>query len=200
MKIQRQYYETLTNEKMCLLDLDSADKKIYDKMVEYYQSKPSFFEFDRFCSNIVLKPLEKKLSRSDIIRTPIYEICRDLHSRLGIEQGLLRKSDYRDILRKIILENFDSYYKFCKHTGIDEGFLSNVLNKKKSFSIENLESILDKIGYVIEIRKKHPISFKKFDHKRFSKKRLENNSKELSCRPLIAHRTDSASSIHFLKD
>lgn len=63
-------------------------------------------------------------------------------------------TDYRDILAKIISEKYSSRYQFCKTIGIDEAFLSNVLSKKKHFSLKNLEDILEKIGYEIDFIKK----------------------------------------------
>lgn len=62
--------------------------------------------------------------------------------------------DYRDLLAKIISEKYLSRYQFCRVIGIDEAFLSNVLNKKKHFSLKNLEEILAKIGYEISMVKK----------------------------------------------
>lgn len=103
---------------------------------------------------MVLKVFGEKLSKEAITKTPLYKICQDMESRLGIEEGYIRQPDYRDLLAKIIHENFSSRYQFCKTTGIDEAFLSNVLSRKKGFSIENLIKILDKIGYEIEIKKK----------------------------------------------
>lgn len=58
---------------------------------------------------------------------------------------------WRDQLDLIIKKKFKSRYAFCKEVGLDQGFLSNVLKKKKGLSIENLSEILDKIGYKITI-------------------------------------------------
>lgn len=59
--------------------------------------------------------------------------------------------DYRDKLAKAISEKYSSMYKFCKATGMDEGFLSQVLNKKKHLSIKTLTEILENIGYELTI-------------------------------------------------
>jgi len=85
---------------------------------------------------------------------PIFRICQDLSSRLGIKQGYIRKDDYRDKLLEIIDSNFRSRYEFCKKVGIDEGFLSKVLRNQRSLSLDNLLRILGAVGYEIEFKKK----------------------------------------------
>ncbi|MBI5886632.1 MAG: helix-turn-helix transcriptional regulator [Deltaproteobacteria bacterium] len=147
-------YTTLRHETVDIELLPKAHKTLFLEVSEYYRQKPSWVDFQNFWLTKITGTLAKKLTRAEIIQTAIYKICQDMDSRLGIEQGYIRQSDYRDILAMIIYKNYSSRYQFCKEVGIDEAFLSNVLNKKKSFSIENLEKILAKIGYEIEIRKK----------------------------------------------
>lgn len=147
-------YVTLDQEIFNISELPEAQKALYEEVFESFKQRPQWPEFQNLWLLKINNLLRNTLSRSEIIKTPIYKICQDMDSRLGIEQGFMRQADYRDILAKIIYENYSSRYKFCKAVGIDEAFLSNVLNKKKSFSIENLEKILAKIGYEIEIKKK----------------------------------------------
>ena len=51
-------------------------------------------------------------------------------------------------------QKFPSRYAFCQTTGLDEGYLSRVLNKRQHISMKKLAHILDAIGYELTIREK----------------------------------------------
>jgi hypothetical protein len=59
--------------------------------------------------------------------------------------------DYRDDLRTLLdkahSERGLTRYRLCKQMGIDSGTLSNVLAKRRHFSLEKLEQILHLLGY-----------------------------------------------------
>ncbi len=59
--------------------------------------------------------------------------------------------DYRDDLRDLLDRAHDdrglTRYRLCKQMGIDSGTLSNVLAKRRHFSLEKLEQILGLLGY-----------------------------------------------------
>lgn len=59
--------------------------------------------------------------------------------------------DYRDDLRELLdrahNERGLTRYRLCKQMGIDSGTLSNVLAKRRHFSLEKLEQILGLLGY-----------------------------------------------------
>lgn len=59
--------------------------------------------------------------------------------------------DYRDDLRELLdkahAEKGLTRYRLCKQMGIDSGTLSNVLAKRRHFSLEKLEQILGLLGY-----------------------------------------------------
>jgi hypothetical protein len=59
--------------------------------------------------------------------------------------------DYRDDLRTLLdkahTEQNLTRYRLCKQMGIDAGTLSNVLAKRRHFSLEKLEQILNLLGY-----------------------------------------------------
>jgi len=59
--------------------------------------------------------------------------------------------DYRDDLRELLdrahSERGLTRYRLCKQMGIDSGTLSNVLAKRRHFSLEKLEQILALLGY-----------------------------------------------------
>jgi hypothetical protein len=60
-------------------------------------------------------------------------------------------TDYRDDLRTLLdkahAEKGLTRYRLCKQMGIDSGTLSNVLAKRRHFSLEKLEQILHLLGY-----------------------------------------------------
>lgn len=86
-------------------------------------------------------------SRKDVVRLPLYAICQDIESRVGIDQGFFRQRDYRDDLAEMIRGKFPSRYRFAKRVGIDEALLSRVLRKKAHLSIDKLESALAPLGF-----------------------------------------------------
>ncbi len=61
--------------------------------------------------------------------------------------------DYRDDLRDILdaanIKTGVSRYRICKQLGIDSGTLSNVLAKRRHFSLEKLIQLLALLGYRI---------------------------------------------------
>ena len=65
--------------------------------------------------------------------------------------------DYRDDLRVLLDEANESRgisrYRICKQMGIDSGTLSNVLAKRRHFSLDKLEQILAILGYKMTFTK-----------------------------------------------
>ena len=94
------------------------------------------------------------MTRKVIVETPIFRILEDMDSRLAIKQDYARRGDYRDELQVIVDQNFPSLYAFCQTIGLDEGYLSRVLNKRQHISMKKLTQILITIGYELTIREK----------------------------------------------
>jgi transcriptional regulator with XRE-family HTH domain len=69
------------------------------------------------------------------------------------ESGAEPKRDYRDDLRDLLDKaNADrglTRYRLCQHMGMDSGTLSNVLAKRRHFSLDKLEGVLKLLGYRI---------------------------------------------------
>jgi hypothetical protein len=86
-----------------------------------------------------------------MIETPVYRILQDLGSRLGIAQGKVRMSDYRDELEQLILTRFKTRRAFCEATGLSEDMLSHVLARRKHLGIDTLTDALAKIGFALHI-------------------------------------------------
>ena len=57
------------------------------------------------------------------------------------------RDDLRDLLDRAHSEHGLTRYRLCKQMGIDSGTLSNVLAKRRHFSLEKLEQILGLLGY-----------------------------------------------------
>ena len=146
-------YRTLKNEVYNLDSLSEKEKKIYQEVHSYLEKNPDWTEFSTYWKDKLLEEFKDKRVE-EIANLPIFRICQDLSSRLGIKQGYIRKDDYRDKLLEIIDSNFRSRYEFCKKMGIDEGFLSKVLRNQRSLSLDNLLRILGAVGYEIEFKKK----------------------------------------------
>jgi len=67
--------------------------------------------------------------------------------------GLDYRDDLRDLLDKAHTDRGLTRYRLCKQMGIDSGTLSNVLAKRRHFSLEKLEQILDLLGYRLSFTK-----------------------------------------------
>ena len=122
-------YQTLKNEIYDLDSLPADQQSIYEAVWGFYQQEPTWDTFTAFWLGQVDR-LQPKLTRAEIVETPIFKICEDMDARLAIKQGYARPGDYRDELQMIIDEKFHSRYAFCQITGLDEGYLSRVLNKR----------------------------------------------------------------------
>ena len=141
-------YKTLNGEVFDLDKLTNKEKRIYAELKRHYDSNTEWTAF----SNLWLTKIRKSFKNEDpslVVQTPIYKICQDLGSRLGLKQGYTKEPDYRDLLVDIIGSHFKSQYEFSKIVGIDPGYLSCVLAKKKHLSMEKLEEILGRTNYRI---------------------------------------------------
>jgi len=132
-----------------LLGLPALHKAVYDEVKWVFQQKklpwPSFTNFwiGKLRALGGITPEE-----------PIWKICQDMDSRIGIQQELTREPTWRDLLEKVIDDLFTSRYAFCKATGVDQGFLSGVLHGKRNLSLPKLIEILAKINLRIAFIKK----------------------------------------------
>ncbi len=94
---------------------------------------------------------QRGLTRSQIIEAPVYRVGQDIGSRLGIAQGKVRPSEYRDELEHLILTRFKTRREFCQATGLSEDMLSHVLARRKHLAIDTLNAALEKVGYKLHI-------------------------------------------------
>jgi transcriptional regulator with XRE-family HTH domain len=95
--------------------------------------------------------LHRALSGKDLVRLPVYAICQDIASRVGIEQGYFRQRDYRDDLVELIAKTRESRYQFAKETGLNQAFLSRVLSKRAHLSVGKLEKAAETLGYRVAL-------------------------------------------------
>lgn len=146
-------YQTLKHEIYDLDALPPDQQRMYEAVWNIYQQEPAWDTFTAFWLAQVDR-LHPALSRKAITETPIFKICEDMDARLAISQGYTRPSDYRDELQMIIEQKFPSRYAFCQTVGLDEGYLSRVLNKRQHISMKKLAHILDAIGYEVTLREK----------------------------------------------
>ena len=99
----------------------------------------------------MLIELYRHLSGKKLVRLPVYAICQDIASRVGIEQGYFRQRDYRDDLVELIAKTHESRYQFAKETGLNQAFLSRVLSKRAHLSVEKLEKAAEMLGYRVAL-------------------------------------------------
>lgn len=141
-------HRSLSGEVFDLGQLSAEQREAYREAKAFYDTNPEWTEFSNFWRQKARKLFAAEAPVA-MVKEPLYRILQDLDSRLGIRQGYAREPDYRDLLEDIISRHFKSRYQFCKETGMDEGYLSSVLGKKKHLSIEKLQEIMDKTNYRI---------------------------------------------------
>lgn len=148
----RTKYVDLKGQSFRLADFDEEERALVDKFLALAATNPQWHvygnqwqpEIDRLYS-------PRGLSRREMIETPVYRILQDLGSRLGLAQGKMRMSDYRDELEQLILTRFKTRRAFCEATGLSEDMLSHVLARRKHLGIDTLTDALAKIGFALHI-------------------------------------------------
>ena len=75
----------------------------------------------------------------------------DQDINIAASEAMAPTRDYRDDLRDLLDKAHNdrglTRYRLCKQMGIDSGTLSNVLAKRRHFSMEKLDQILGLLGY-----------------------------------------------------
>jgi len=138
-------YPLITGRRVDLSKLSIEEKELLGVVREQYQRKPAWSKFGSFW---VSKFNEARLDES----SPVYRVCQDLEARLGIAQGKVALPNYRDYLVDLIEEKYDSRYRFCKETGVDQGHLSRVLAGRAELSVQFLEKILRSLDSSLVIK------------------------------------------------
>jgi len=70
-------------------------KNFIKEMISFYEKKPTWNEFGNYWI-IEGEKIWSEMERKDVVKHPTFEICQDLESRLGIEQGYVRQSENKD--------------------------------------------------------------------------------------------------------
>jgi len=141
-------YKTLSGRRFDLTLLLPNEREFLKTIFKLYETRPDWDEFSKKWLSLYK---EVKNNHTSPAKPAVYRICQDLAARLGIFQGLVSLPDYRDQIADLIEEKFQSRYKFCERSGIDEGHLSRVLAGKKHFAPETLFKIFDVLEVHIEL-------------------------------------------------
>ena len=137
---------TLSGE---VIDLDDLTPEQRTFLVEARERAARWRDDCRFSNywRPRMERLHSGLTRREITKAALYRILQDIESRLMIAQGDARMEDYQDELARLIRRKYRSQYQVCKEIGIDPSYLSQVLNRKKHFSLPKLEQLLWRLGY-----------------------------------------------------
>ncbi len=145
-------YVDLNGRQYALSELDRKETSLVKRLKGFAATNPEYTDYHNFWMPEVHRLYSARgLSRREIIETTVYRIGQDLGSRLGIRQGIMRQSDYRDELEQLILTRFRTRREFCESTGLSEDMLSHVLARRKHLAIDTLAEALAKVGYTIHI-------------------------------------------------
>lgn len=144
-------YKTIYNEVYDIDTLSVREKRFLRKAGKYFKTNPDWNKFSNFWHKEIEDIFRRKPAKK-MIDSPVYRICEDLESRLGVKQGYAKAPDYRDLLEELIDAQYPSRYKFCKENAIREDLISRALNKQRNLSIETLQKILKALHYEIYYR------------------------------------------------
>ena len=135
-----------------LKELDDPQRELIRGIRAFAGKQPDWAEFENWWQLEVHVFYEKRgLSRREITHTTAWRIAQDLSSRIGLKEGWMRGSDYRDDLNRLIASKFKTRREFCAATGLSEDMLSHVIAKRKNLGIETLTEALNRIGYTLHI-------------------------------------------------
>lgn len=130
-----------------LLSLDGEERQLIDALKQFAKKCRDWSEY----RNYYIEQLHKFYtargrSRSEIIRTPAWQLAQRIGAELQQQLGDIEVSDYRDELEDLIRTGFRSRREFCQATGLSEDMLSHVLAKRKDYSLHTLSDALAKVG------------------------------------------------------
>lgn len=144
------FYEDLFGRRWSLSPLTPRERRFLRSLVKRVNAGVSWPDLSGSW-RLTLLDLYHGRSRKDVVGLPLYAVCQDIESRVGIDQGFFRQRDYRDDLAEMIRDKFPSRYRFAKQAGIDEAFLSRVVRKKAHLSVDKLDSALAPLGYRVAL-------------------------------------------------
>lgn len=146
----REPYEDLAGRQWDLSSLSAKERRVVQAVVARANKGTAWPELSSYWRRALLD-MHRHLSGRDLVRLPVYSVCQDIASRVGIEQGYFRQRDYRDELSELIAKTRASRYQFAKEAGLNEAFLSRVLSKRAHFSIDKLEKAAGTLGYRVAL-------------------------------------------------
>lgn len=146
----REPYEDLAGREWDLSTLDRKERRLVQSVLARANRGLAWPELSSGWRRELLAT-RRHLSGRDLVRLPVYAVCQDIASRVGIAQGYFRKRDYRDDLSELIAKSRGSRYRFAKDAGLNEAFLSRVLNKRAHLSVEKLEKAAETLGYRVAL-------------------------------------------------
>ena len=150
--VQAEKYVDLSGRTYTLSELDERELAVVAALNAFADTNPDWTTFrNRWMTEVDNLYSPRGMQRREMVETIVYRVGQDLGSRLGISQGKLRRSDYRDELERLIQTKFKTRREFCVATGLSEDMLSHVLAKRKNLAIDTLAVALEKVGYAIHI-------------------------------------------------
>lgn len=143
-------YEDLAGRRWDLSSLRVRERRLVKSVVARANKGTAWPELSSYWRRGLIE-VHRHLSGRDLVRLPVYAVCQDIASRVGIEQGYFRQRDYRDDLSELIAKIHGSRYRFAKEMGLNEAFLSRVLNKRAHLSVDKLEKAAETLGYRVAL-------------------------------------------------
>ena len=141
-------YLDLDGRPIPLEGLDSEEQRLLGRLERRARTHPDWCAFDNFWMPAVTEFYDARgVSRSQAIRTSIYQIAQDLSARLGIAQGMIQPPGCLDQLEDLVLNRFPSRRAFCKASGLSENTLDDVLAGRKDLPLASLNKALERAGY-----------------------------------------------------
>ena len=101
------FYEDLSGRRWPLSSLTPQEQRFLQSFVRRVNERASWPDLSSSWRVKLLKLYDGR-SRKDVVRLPLYAVCQDIESRVGIDQGFFRQRDYRDDLAEMISRTRDA--------------------------------------------------------------------------------------------
>jgi hypothetical protein len=148
----RQTYVDLRGTIHQLIGLDKDEIELLESFFTLADSNPTWVDYHNHWMKAVGEFYDARgVTRRESRQSLVFRIAQDLGGRIGMAEGWMRQSDYRDELETLIHTRFKTRRAFCEATGLSEDMLSHVLSRRKHLAIDTLSEALAKIGYAVHI-------------------------------------------------
>lgn len=92
MKKKAEYLNLKNGFKVDLSSLSETEIKFYEKALEMFSKNVDWLAFDEFAFGMHSPIYSGRRSHIEVIKTPLYQVLRDMSLQLGVQQGKIARN------------------------------------------------------------------------------------------------------------